>query len=113
MAEKEKRVLEDLFLREKPARILLGMKTKKPPVYATVLSKEADCTYSHTIKILELFKEMGIVTFEKKGRVKHITLTKDGLDIAQDLEGMVKKLDQLEDGASRKPREKKKSRGKK
>ena len=106
-AEKQKRVLEDLFLREKPARILLGMKTKsKGTVYATLLSKEADCTYSHTIKILELFRNMGIVKFEKKGRVKHITLTNDGWDIAHNLEAMLKKFDQIEDGIAKKAKEK-------
>ena len=57
------RILEDLFLREKPSRILLGLKTAKGTVYATVLSKEANCTYSHTIKILNLFRKLGIVDF--------------------------------------------------
>ena len=113
MGENEKRVLEDLFLREKPARILLGMKTKNEKVYATMLSKAADCTYSHTIKILELFKEMGIATFDKKGRVKHVALTKEGWDIAHDLEGMLKKLEQLEDGAAKKEKPKKAAKAKK
>ena len=97
MAEKEKHILEDLFLREKPARIMLGLKTTKTPAYVTVLSKEADCTYSHTIKILNAFKKLGIVRFEKKGRIKRVILTDDGWDIAQNLEAMIKKLVQIED----------------
>ncbi|MCK5615706.1 hypothetical protein KAR91_78310 [Candidatus Pacearchaeota archaeon] len=90
-------ILEDLFLREKPARILLGMKTQKEaPVYATILSKEADCTYSHTIKILNVFMQLGIVKFEKKGRIKTVTLTNDGWDIAHNLEAMIKKFGLIE-----------------
>lgn len=93
----ENRVLEDLFLREKPARILIGLKSSKNgSVYATLLSKEADCTYSHTIKILNLFKKMGIVKFEKKGRIKRVTLTDDGWDIAHNLEAITKKFAQIE-----------------
>ena len=92
----EKSVLNDLFLRDKPAKILMGLKIAKKPVYATLLSKDADCTYSHTIKILNLFKKMGIVDFEKKGRIKTVTLTNDGTDIASNLEAVTKKFTQLE-----------------
>ncbi len=89
--------LEELFLREKPARILLGMKTTKDTqVYATILSKEADCTYSHTIKILNTFMRLGIVKFEKKGRIKTVALTDDGWDIAHNLEAMIKKFNMIE-----------------
>lgn len=90
-------MLEELFLREKPARILLGMKTQKNSnVYATLLSKEADCTYSHTIKILNMFRKMGIVEFEKKGRIKTVNLTSDGWDIAHNLEAIIKKFSSIE-----------------
>ena len=92
-----KPVLEDLFLREKPARILLALKTAKIPVYATILSKEADCTYSHTIKILDVLQNMGLVVFDKKGRIKGVKLTDDGWDIAHNLEAMKKKLIQVEE----------------
>ncbi len=97
-SEKSKnRKLEEQFLREKPARILLGMKTSKDStVYATLLSKEADCTYSHTIKILNTFRKYGIVRFEKKGRIKTVMLTDDGWDIAHNLEAMLKKFRQIE-----------------
>lgn len=107
----ENQIVEDLFLREKPSKILMGLKGAKGPIYATLLSKDADCTYSHTIKILNLFKKLGIVEFEKKGRIKRVTLTDDGWDIAHNLEAMTKKLLQLEDSLS-KPESKKKSRKK-
>ena len=97
----ENRIVEDLFLREKPSKILMGLKGANRPVYATLLSKDADCTYSHTIKILNQFESLGIVKFEKKGRIKRVTLTNDGWDIAHNLEAMSKKLVQLEDSLSK------------
>ena len=97
----ENKIVEDLFLREKPSKILMGLKGAKGSIYATILSKEADCTYSHTIKILNMFKKLGIVEFEKKGRIKTVTLTSDGWDIAHNLEAMTKKLMQMEDSLSK------------
>jgi predicted transcriptional regulator len=94
----QNRILEDLFLREKPARILMGLKTgKDKPVYATVLAKESDCTYSHTIKILNAFRNLGIVKFDKQGRIKKVFLTDDGWDIAHNVEAMIKKFNQIEE----------------
>ena len=80
-------------MREKPAKILLGIKTaKEGKTYATVLSRETNCTYSHTIKILNVFQRLGIVKFEKTGRIKRVALTDDGWDIAHNLEAMIKKF---------------------
>jgi len=94
----QNRILEDLFLREKPARILMGLKTgKDKPVYATILAKESDCTYSHTIKILNAFRNLGIVKFDKQGRIKRVILTDDGWDIAHNVEAMIKKFSQIEE----------------
>ncbi len=104
----QNRILEDLFLREKPARILMGLKTGKDKlVYATILAKESDCTYSHTIKILNAFRNLGIVKFDKQGRIKKVFLTDDGWDIAHNVEAMIKKFNQIEENAVKE--EKKKS----
>ena len=100
----QNRQLETLFLREKPAKILLGLKTAKDGKgYATVLSRETNCTYSHTIKILNLLQAQGLVKFEKSGRIKHVELTQDGWDIAHNLEAMVKKFVQIEEAGAGKP----------
>ena len=90
--------LEELFLREKPAKIFLGLKTNKnEQIYTTILSKQADCTYSHTVKILNALEKLGLVSFEKTGRIKTITLTDDGWDVAHNLEAIMKKFDQLQE----------------
>lgn len=89
----ENNILESLFLHEKPARLLISAKT---PKYATQLSKEANCTFSHTVKILEEFRKMGLVVFKKTGRIKTVSLTDDGQEIANYLEGLVIKIKNLE-----------------
>jgi len=93
----QKRILEGMFLRDKPSKILLDLNNAKGKIYATILSKDANCTYSHTIKILNLFKKMGLVTFEKKGRIKIVKLTDAGWEIAHNLDAIARKLDEIED----------------
>ena len=48
------------------------------PLYKYDLAKRLDITYSHTVKVLELFSDNGLVRFEKEGRNKYIYLTKSG-----------------------------------
>ena len=89
--------LEDLFLREKPVKIFLGLKTAKDDVYTTILSKQADCTYSHTVKILNSLHRLGLVEFNKSGRIKTVKLTQDGWDVANNLDAITKKFEQLKE----------------
>ncbi len=85
-------VFKDLFLQEKPAEMLVFLKQGENPNYATEVSKGVDCTYSHTIKVLDHFEELDLVEFTKEGRIKLIELTEDGKEIAHDLEGLVRKF---------------------
>lgn len=68
----------DLFFRRKPAMMLIALKKISRAKYGSQLAKEVDCTYSHAVKILQTLEEMGLVGFEKKGRIKIIKLTKKG-----------------------------------
>jgi len=54
--------------------------------YGSILAKEVDCTYSHAVKILQTLERLGLVLFEKKGRVKLIKLTKKGKEVADHIE---------------------------
>jgi len=85
--------LARLFLRFKPVNIVLSLKSG--PRYATQVSKDVDCTYSHTVKLLDDFKKLGIVTFKKQGRIKIIELTQDGEDLAHSIEGVLMKLSRI------------------
>ena len=42
-----------------------------------------------------MFRRLGLVQFEKKGRVKLIKLTDNGMDIAHDFEGIRRKFTKL------------------
>ncbi|MCK4428763.1 MAG: hypothetical protein KAU95_00185 [Candidatus Aenigmarchaeota archaeon] len=90
------RSLESLFLREKPTKLLLALgSTGKKPKYVSILSKEINCTYSHTVRLLDEFQKIGLVKFMKVSRVKYIELTEDGRDLLLDIEGTVRKLTRL------------------
>ena len=86
--------VENVFLHSKPVKMLIALKMNNIR-YATQISKLVDCTYSHTVKILDMFKKMGLVSFDKKGRVKFVQLTEVGEEIAHDFEGIVKKLSRV------------------
>lgn len=90
----EKIELEEMFLRKKPVRLLLNIKMGGQK-YVSILAKETDCTYSHTVKLLDLFQELGIVEFEKQGRIKFVKLTEDGIALASDFESVLRKFAKL------------------
>lgn len=86
--------MKELFLRKKPVMLLLNIKLGSNK-YISVLAKETDCTYSHTVKLLELFRGLGLVDFDKQGRIKYVKLTQDGTDIATDFESVLRKFAKL------------------
>ncbi len=86
--------LEELFLRKKPVKLLMCLRTGEVK-YISMLAKETDCTYSHTVKLLEKFKNLGIATFSKKGRVKFIELTSEGEDLAKGFEAVLRNFTKM------------------
>ena len=78
----------DIFFRRKPALLLVALKRLARARYGRVLAKEVDCTYSHAVKILQSLERLGLVMFEKKGRIKLIKLTKKGQEIADNIENI-------------------------
>ena len=81
----------DLFFRRKPAMMLIALKKVSRAKYGSQLAKEVDCTYSHAVKILQTLEELGLVSFQKNGRIKIIKLTKRGTDVEEHIEA-IKKL---------------------
>ena len=86
---------EEFFIRKKPVRLLLNIKVVAGPKYVSILAKETDCTYSHTVKLLEIFREMGVVEFDKQGRIKYVKLTQEGLELANDFEAVMRRFSKL------------------
>lgn len=75
----------DVFFRKKPALMLIALKKVGRARYGSILAKEVDCTYSHAVKILQGLEKIGLVNFEKKGRIKLIKLTKNGQQVADNI----------------------------
>jgi len=73
----------NVFFREKPAMMLVELRNAKAEIYASSLAKLVDCTYSHVVKILQGMEKAGLVNFEKQGRLKLLTLTKKGAEVAE------------------------------
>ena len=82
----------DIFFRRKPALMLVALKRMSKARYGSVLAKEVDCTYSHAVKILQTLEVLGLVDFEKKGRIKLIKLTKKGQEIAENIDSIKRQL---------------------
>ncbi|MBL7054166.1 Rrf2 family transcriptional regulator [Candidatus Woesearchaeota archaeon] len=78
----------NVFFREKPAMMLVELKNAKSEIYASSLAKQIDCTYSHVVKILQHMEQAGLVNFEKQGRLKLLTLTKTGSEIAENIDNI-------------------------
>lgn len=85
MVKKSKEIFE-VFFRTKPANILVELSKQNKKNYGSVLSKKADCTYSHAVKILQQMEKAKLVSFEKAGRIKNICLTENGQRIAEHIE---------------------------
>jgi len=73
----------NVFFREKPTMMLIGLLHAKGEVYASSLAKSIDCTYSHVVKILQEMEKASLINFNKQGRLKLLSLTKRGTDVAE------------------------------
>ena len=85
----------DVFFRIKPAKMLILLNSNNTKKYASVIAKGVDCTYSHTVRILQQFKKKGLIKFVKKGRLKQISLTDSGKKLAESIERTIKILEKL------------------
>ncbi|MDO8661046.1 MAG: hypothetical protein Q7K43_04095 [Candidatus Woesearchaeota archaeon] len=81
LATKNKAIF-NVFFREKPAMLLVELKNAKGEIYASSLAKIIDCTYSHVVKILQQMQKEDLIHFDKQGRLKLLTLTKKGEEVA-------------------------------
>lgn len=90
MSEPDKtKDLVKLFLRDKPAFILKRISNCPANCYASIVAKEVDCTYSHTVRILQVLEKNKLLIFKKDGRIKGIELTKKGKKIAETIKKLI------------------------
>jgi DNA-binding MarR family transcriptional regulator len=76
----------NILFREKPAMMLVSINKSGSEIYASSLAKQVDCTYSHVVKILQQMEKNDLVNFEKRGRLKVLTLTKKGKEVAENID---------------------------
>ncbi|MFH1400423.1 MAG: winged helix DNA-binding protein [Nanoarchaeota archaeon] len=68
--------------------MLVTLLNRNTDVYASSLAKVVDCTYSHVVKILQEMQKAGLIAFEKQGRLKVLTLTKKGEEVAKHIDAV-------------------------
>ncbi len=83
MGEKVKKDVENLFLQEKPAKILILLKKENKPLYTAIISREINGTYAHTLNVLAELERLKLVSFKETGRIKLVRLTELGVEVAQ------------------------------
>lgn len=80
--------ISKLFLRDKPSKILLGIKRRNDndeEEYALKLAKNAGATYAHTVRVLQRMEELNLIDYERDGRKKLVHLTNLGDNLAEHL----------------------------
>lgn len=88
---KQKKIV-NVFFREKPAMMLANLLNSTNEVYASNLAKSVDCTYSHVVKILSEMQKAGLINFQKTGRLKILTLTPKGKEVAKNIDNIMRLL---------------------
>ena len=85
-----------VFFRQKSTLMLVELsKNRGSRKYSAKLAKEIDCTYSHAIKIINTFEEIGLVTTNHpKGRIRDIELTKKGEEVARHIRNAIDRLNE-------------------
>ena len=86
------------LLKEKPYKLLLKLKSRRTDNYATDLCSAIDTTYAHTTDLISRFKEHGLITSEKEGRKKKLTLTEEGEELAEQAQKFAAALQNYEQG---------------
>lgn len=86
------RSIEEFFLHLKPAKLMVRLADPTTENYASALSTEADCTYAHTVRIIQQMEEFALVESEKKGRKKEIELTPRGERVADRLNQLIREI---------------------
>jgi len=87
----------DTFLREKPVKLLLAMRTMEQtntPNTIVGLAKASGMSFVHASNLLNELEAAGIVHSAKSGRTKRILLTPNGLEIVHALEALMAKISQ-------------------
>jgi DNA-binding MarR family transcriptional regulator len=79
---KEQEAIFSTIFRTKPGLVMMELWKNEGRSYSSKLAKQADCTYSHIVKIINRLEKAKIITSIKDGRIRKIELTEKGFKIA-------------------------------
>jgi DNA-binding MarR family transcriptional regulator len=79
-----------LFLKKKPAQIILVLKNRPEGIYLSKLALEAGATYVYTTKQIDIMKAMDLVVVEPKGKFRIVKLTDNGKSVAATVDSVMK-----------------------
>ncbi|MEM3422313.1 MAG: helix-turn-helix domain-containing protein [Candidatus Bilamarchaeaceae archaeon] len=83
------------FFRIKPCKIILLLREEKEGEkrkYISELARQSGSTYVHATNLIKKLERVGLVKTEKKGREKIVTLTEEGLKVANAISDAVSRL---------------------
>lgn len=81
-----------LLFKEKQIKVLLALLNKEQEWNTTGLAKAADATYVHTSKFVTRCEKLGLVQFVKHGKIKALTLTPKGNEVAEGISKVIEKM---------------------
>ncbi len=81
-----------LLFKEKQVKILLAMLGNQQNWYISNLAKLANATYVHTSRFLNECEKVGLVVSEKHAKIKSIRLTEKGIQVANSVADIMKKI---------------------
>jgi len=88
--------IKRLFLKVKPASILLLLKDAEQSWYPSKLARTSGASYVHVVNLLAELRKYGFVTAERKGKQNIYRLTERGAYFALTLDDLVKKCESAE-----------------
>ena len=80
--------------REKSARVLLTLKDTSSSWHLSKLAKSCGVTYIFVTKLMSKLEQVGIVSFEMKGKKKVVTLTEKGIQIVNMMDEIKKRIEE-------------------
>jgi DNA-binding MarR family transcriptional regulator len=86
---------ESFFVNTKPVKTMVALLDKDRTWYASLLAKEVDCTYAHMVNILDELASAGLVVFKREGRIKFVSLSDEGEEIAGEFTGVLRRLEKF------------------
>jgi predicted transcriptional regulator len=86
-------VVRHFLLKRKPTLIILCLKDSQKDWYPAKLAAETGTSYVYVTNWLTKLEKEGWIKFEKKGKLKKITLTEQGALVAAGLDDLVKRME--------------------